>query len=124
MRVARIVLICAFGLLAASAANAESKKPHAFLVAEVGVKDADAYKTYASRVQSTLDPYGGKFVAKGGQTETLEGASPAGGVVIIEFPSMQDARQFWDSPAYREILPIRLKSATSRIYLTEGLPSK
>jgi uncharacterized protein (DUF1330 family) len=55
---------------------------------------------------------------------SFEGDPPAGRVVLIEFPSLEKAQQFWASPAYRAIAPIRQKSAKSVIFLLEGEPAR
>ena len=110
------------GAFCANLVLAQASVPRAYLVAEVQVTDPDTYKTYIPKVQPTLDPFGGHFIARAGKMVSLEGAPPNGRVVLIEFPSLEKAQQFWDSPAYREIAPIRKKSAKSRIFLLEGEP--
>ena len=61
---------------------------------------------YIERIQATLDPYGGRFLVHGAQHEVKEG-SWGGAVVVIAFPGIDEARNWWDSPAYQQITPLR-----------------
>ena len=74
---------------------------------------------YLERIQATLDPFGGKFVVHGSPVEVMEGEWP-GGLVIIEFPSLAAAHEWYDSPAYREILRLRADHIPGDLVLVEG----
>jgi uncharacterized protein (DUF1330 family) len=75
---------------------------------------------YVERIQSTLDPYGGRFLVHGGHKELVEGAWP-GDVVLIEFPDAATARAWYASPGYQEILPLRTAHAVGDIVIVEGV---
>jgi len=75
---------------------------------------------YLERIDSTLAPYGGRFVIHGGDAQVLEGTS-LGDVIVIEFPNRASAAQWYHSPAYQEILPLRVANATSTILLLDGV---
>ena len=92
----------------------------AYVVGDITVTDPDRYKDYAAHTQSTLAPYGGEFVVRGGASEVLEGDWSPGRLVVIEFPSAQAARDWYASGAYRAILPIRQEAATGSLVLVEG----
>ncbi|MCA6091902.1 DUF1330 domain-containing protein [Streptomyces sp. SCA3-4] len=77
---------------------------------------------YIERIQATLDPYGGAFLVHGVPVEVREGAW-AGGLVLIGFPGMAEARAWYDSPDYQEIIPLRTDHITGDIVLVEGVPS-
>lgn len=77
---------------------------------------------YASEVQATLIPYGGRFLVRGSAPAVLEGSWPVDGVVIIEFPSVLHAQQWYASPAYQEIRELRTRNATCDLSIVEGLP--
>jgi uncharacterized protein (DUF1330 family)/quinol monooxygenase YgiN len=94
----------------------------AFYIAEFEVSDPEGLKPYSARVQSTLAPFGGRFVKRGGVIAALEGEPPKG-MVMIAFDSVQQAQAWYDSPAYREIRPIRHRSAKTRAYVVEGTGS-
>jgi uncharacterized protein (DUF1330 family) len=76
---------------------------------------------YIERIQATLDPFGGRFLVHGAQHEVTEG-SWDGAVVLIAFPGMDEARSWWDSPAYRQIAPLRTDHIESDIILVDGVP--
>jgi uncharacterized protein (DUF1330 family) len=81
--------------------------------------NADVFE-YLRRIQATLDPYGGRFIVHGGTVEVREGTWP-GTVVIIEFPSLAAARDWYDSPAYRKILALRTNHIEGDVILVEGV---
>lgn len=109
------------GAAAAEVIHAQANTPPAFLVAEIKVNDPAGYKAYLAKVTPVTDAFGGRFIVRGGKTESIEGAEPAGRVAMIRFNSMQELKRYWDSPAYQEISSIRQKTATSRIYFVEGV---
>lgn len=76
---------------------------------------------YIERIPGTFAPYGGRFLVHGTPHETREGSWP-GAVVVIGFPSLGDARAWWDSPAYQEIAPLRSRHIEGDIILVEGVP--
>ncbi|WP_231444378.1 DUF1330 domain-containing protein [Brevibacterium zhoupengii] len=76
---------------------------------------------YIERIPETFLPFGGQFLVHAAAHEVKEGSWP-GHVVIIGFPSIDDARRWWDSPAYRRIAPLRSRHIASDIILVEGVP--
>ena len=95
--------------------------PRAYLVAEVQVTDADAYKPYIPKAAEIVARHGGQYLARGGKIDSLEGAEPAGRVAIVQFPSIAELKKFYSSPEYREVAPIRQKASKSRFFAIEGL---
>ena len=77
--------------------------------------------TYIERIQDSMDPFGGRFLVHGPQVEVLEGAWP-GSIVILEFPSVDAARGWYESPAYREILHLRTDHIAGDAIIVEGVP--
>ncbi|CCK29134.1 hypothetical protein BN159_4755 [Streptomyces davaonensis JCM 4913] len=76
---------------------------------------------YIERIGATFEPYGGRFLVHGvREQETVEGCWP-GDVVMIEFPGIAEAREWWDSPAYRDIAPLRSRHITGDIILVQGV---
>lgn len=75
---------------------------------------------YLGRIQATLSPFAGRFLVHGAAVELLEGNWP-GTVVVIEFPGMAEARGWYESPAYQEILPLRTKNMRADTILVEGV---
>ncbi|WP_407527311.1 DUF1330 domain-containing protein [Methylobacterium oryzisoli] len=76
---------------------------------------------YLQRIDATLEPFGGRFLIHGGEAEVLEGAWP-GHLVVIAFPDRARARAWYDSPAYRAILPFRTRNADGAAFLIDGVP--
>lgn len=74
---------------------------------------------YMERIQATMDPYGAKFLVHGAPVEVIEGVWP-GSLVLIEFPSLESARKWYDSGAYREILHLRTDHLVGDLILVEG----
>ncbi|WP_405567074.1 DUF1330 domain-containing protein [Streptomyces sp. NBC_01167] len=75
---------------------------------------------YLERIQTTLDPFAGRFVIHGPPVEVIEGTWP-GSMVLIEFPSLAEARSWYDSPAYRAILRLRTDHIEGDLVLIEGV---
>jgi uncharacterized protein (DUF1330 family) len=75
---------------------------------------------YIERIQDTLDPFQGRFLIHGASVEVLEGSWP-GTMVLIEFPGMAEARAWYASSAYREILPLRTGHIEGDVALAEGV---
>jgi uncharacterized protein (DUF1330 family) len=95
----------------------------AYVVAEVEVTDPATYEDYRKLVPATVAQYGGKFLVRGGKTETKEGGWEPKRLVVLEFPSMDQARQWYGSPEYAPALALRLKAARSKVLLVEGAPA-
>jgi len=93
----------------------------AYLIAEVEVTDPAAYEDYRKQVPPIIAKYGGKYLARGGKVESKEGGWTPPRFVIVEFPTMEQARKFYDSPEYAPVLAIRKKASKSRLILAEGL---
>ena len=93
----------------------------AFVIVEIEVHDREAYETYRGLVPASLDAYGGKFIARGGATENLEGDWAPERIVVLEFPSLERARQWWGSPEYRDAKAIRMRAARTRMIATDGV---
>ncbi|MEU6982977.1 DUF1330 domain-containing protein [Streptomyces sp. NPDC046324] len=76
---------------------------------------------YIERIQSTLDPFGGRFLVHGApEREVREGEWP-GDLVMIAFPSMDDARAWYDSAAYQELIPLRARHIPGDVLLVDGV---
>lgn len=76
---------------------------------------------YMEQIESTFEPFGGEWVVHGASLEVVEGAWP-GSVVIIGFPSLDAARDWYASPGYQAILKLRTDHADSRVALVSGVP--
>ena len=92
----------------------------AIYVAEFEVTDMDGIKPYSANVESTFAPFGGRFIVRGGRLVSQEGAATKR-IVMIEFPSFEQAQAWYDSAAYIELRKIRHRTATSKVFTVEEL---
>ena len=92
----------------------------AFVIAQIDVTDPQAYEEYRKHVLATVQKYGGRFVARGGRTEALEG-EVSGRVVVLEFPSYERALEWYRSPEYAPLIRLRQKASRGRLVLVEGV---
>lgn len=93
----------------------------AYVIVEVNVTDPQLFQEYAKGVPATIAAYGGKYLVRGGTMESKEGGWAPKRVVVLEFPSMDQARKWYHSPEYKPLLEMRLKAAESKLILVEGL---
>jgi len=107
-----------------AAVAAQTATPLAYYVGNVQeVKDQQAYTAYATKVSDTLTPFWAKFIVRGAAPVILDASiKPPGYIVIIQFPSMKNLRDWWESPSYSSIRPIRERLTTGQNYAVEGLP--
>ena len=91
----------------------------AYIIARIEVTNLDAYKEYAAKTPALAESFGGRFLVKAGAYEQVEGSGPDRHVVI-EMPDMATARDFYNSPEYRKILPIALENAKRDLVIVEG----
>lgn len=94
----------------------------AYVVVEIVVNDAQTYERYKQLAPPAIAAYGGRYLARGGATEVLEGKWSPPRFVILEFPSVERARAWWSSPEYAEAKALRQAIAETRMLLVEGLP--
>ncbi|MGA8490324.1 MAG: DUF1330 domain-containing protein [Terriglobales bacterium] len=110
------------GLAGARAIHAQqAKTPPGYVIAEVEVTDPIGMHKYGEKVPKTLAPFNHHYVVLSSKIQALEGEPPKGGVVVIAFDSAEKAREWYDSPAYAAIRPIRQSAAKSRIFIVEGV---
>ena len=118
-----VAAVLASGVLASATIPVVKPEPPAFFVAEFTLHDAPAMKPYGAGVEATFKPFGGKFLARGGSVQSIEGSPVAGGIVIIRFDSLSKAQAWYGSAAYAPLKAIRQRAATTRAYIVTGTPS-
>ncbi len=92
----------------------------AYFVAEVEVTNPAGYEAYRPLAGASVAQYGGRFIARGGKAELIEGDVEPNRVVIIEFADTAAAHRWYNSPEYQAALPIRLANSTGRVLIVEG----
>lgn len=93
----------------------------AYLIAHLEVSDPKDFDAYRAAVSAVVEKFGGSYLVRGGGIDVLEGHWPIERLVIIAFDSPDQARRFYASPEYQEILPLRLKSATGPVVIADGV---
>jgi uncharacterized protein (DUF1330 family) len=92
----------------------------AYVIGEIDVTDPSAYDEYRKQVLATVQKHGGRFLARGGRAEALEGAAPPKRVVVLEFPSYEKALQWYRSAEYAPLIELRQRASKGRLILAEG----
>ena len=92
----------------------------AYIIIDIVVSDRELYEEYKSHCGPIISKYGGKFLARGGRAESLEGDWQPNRMVIIEFDSLERAKAWWGSDEYRAPRQMRYQAANSRMIVVEG----
>ncbi len=103
----------------ALAAQGAPKK--AYMVAQVEVTNPEQYGEYTKLSPGIIEKFGGRFVARGGRSMTLEGPAAKGRLVVVEFPSFERAQEFYNSPEYQAAKKVRAGAAEGQFVLVEGM---
>jgi uncharacterized protein (DUF1330 family) len=98
----------------------KGKTMTAYVIVDIEVTDPEGYKEYVKLAPEAVKLYGGKYIARGGPNETLEGDWQAKRLVILEFPSMEQAKLWLNSPEYAPARAMRHKYAQSNMVVVEG----
>ena len=92
----------------------------AYIIVEVEIHDPVQYEDYKKLTPISLAQYQGKFIVRGGKTDTLEGGWNPGRIVVLEFPNTELARSWWASEEYAPAKALRHRTAKSKMILVEG----
>ncbi len=110
----------ALGAAAVQGLHAQSKPP-AYVIAEINVTNKDGYvKEFLPLISKVIQDHGGKYVVRGGKAVALQGAPPAGRVVVTRYESLDKAQEWWNSPERKAADAIGEKYATFHIFAVEG----
>ena len=93
----------------------------AYVVVDLEVIDSEQFERYKQLVPATIEKYGGRYMARGGKVETLEGSWEPRRFVLLEFPSVDRAKAWFDSMEYAEPKALRRSCTRSRIIVVEGI---
>jgi len=93
----------------------------AYVIVDVTVTDLKEMEEYRKQAPATLAKYGGRFIVRGGAHQTVEGDWKPNRLVVLEFPSMEQARRWYDSEEYREPKAIRLRAGHANLVFVEGV---
>jgi uncharacterized protein (DUF1330 family) len=93
----------------------------AYIIGEIEVTDPKAYEDYRKQVLATIEKYGGRFAVRGGKVEPLEGGWAPKRVVLLEFPSFEQASRWYRSPEYAPLIKLRQSASSGKLLLVEGV---
>ena len=92
----------------------------AYVIVEVSIHDQAAYEEYKKLTPAAVAAYDGKFVVRGGQAEALEGDWQPERIVVLEFPTVERAKEWWSSEMYTAAKVIRQRAATTKMIVVQG----
>ncbi len=93
----------------------------AYFIVDVDVFEPHSYEEYRRQVAPTIAAYDGRFVVRGGPFEVIEGDWQPHRLVVLEFPSVARCKEWYHSPEYGAILPLRLQSSHANAVVVEGI---
>lgn len=93
----------------------------AYIIVQVTIREPERYEDYKPMVQPSLDVYGGRFLVRTGEAQTLEGSWQPERFVILEFDNAEQAKSWWDSDEYREAKLLRQATAETEMILVESV---
>lgn len=93
----------------------------AYVILDVKVTDRELYEEYKSLSGPAMTPYGGRFLIRGGSSEVLEGDWRPHRMVVLEFPDIEKARAWWNSPEYAEPKKLRQGASRGNMILVDGV---
>lgn len=91
-----------------------------YIIVEVDIHDAEQYETYKKLTPASLVPFEGTFIVRGAPAQTLEGNWQPGRMVVLKFPTVEKAKQWWASEEYAPAKALRQRIATTKMLLVEG----
>ena len=95
--------------------------PNGYAIVRVSISDEDRYAEYRAGTVASLEPYEGRFIVRGGATEVVEGSWDVDRTVVIEFPSIEQARAWYRGEDYQQLASIRREASTADFVLVEGV---
>lgn len=92
----------------------------AYVIIQVNVTDAEKYEAYKKLTPASVEKYGGRFLVRGGAQEDLEGTLEYSRIVLLEFPDVDRAKRWYESPEYQEAKAHRAGASTGIFTLVQG----
>ena len=118
-----LAMLASFALGAAVVQSLHAQAtPPGYAIVEVNITDKDGYtKEFLPAIAKEIQAAGGKYVVRGGNPVTLQGAAPASRAAVLQFDSVEKLRAWWSSPAHTTTQAIGDKYATTRAFAVEGV---
>ena len=93
----------------------------AYVIVDVTIHDKEKYAEYIKQSPATVEAFGGRFAVRGGNVEVLEGNWTPGRFVMLEFDSLERAKEWWSSEMYREPKKLRQSASSANVIVVEGV---
>jgi uncharacterized protein (DUF1330 family) len=93
----------------------------AYLYGDIEITDPELYETYRRQVPAIIAAHGGRYLVRGGAPELLEGEGEPRRQVLLEFPTMDQLRAFYDGPDYAPLKALRQRASLGRLVAVEGV---
>ncbi len=92
----------------------------AYVIVEINIHDHDLYDEYKKLTPASIAAFDGKFLVRGAKSHSLEGDWNPERLVVLEFPSVERAKEWWNSPEYSKAKAIRQQAASTKMLVIEG----
>lgn len=92
-----------------------------YFIADISVKNAEAFQTYRIRTAASIAQYGGRYLVRSGPVETLQGSWTPRNIIVVEFADPERARAWYRSPEYALALAIRDEALSQNLILVDGI---
>lgn len=93
----------------------------AYMIVQIEIEDAEKYEQYKAGVSATIEAHGGRYLVRAGRMEHLEGEAPLARAVVLEFPSFDQAKAWYDSDDYADLKRLRQSASRTNLILVEGV---
>ena len=93
----------------------------AYIILDIEVNNVDGYEEYKKLAPASIEQYGGKYIVRGGKSETLEGDWSPSRIVVLQFDSVEQAKKWLESPEYSDARKLRHQYAKTQMVIVEGL---
>ena len=92
----------------------------AYLVLDFAIRDLEGFRPYIESVPAFIERHSGRYIVRGAEPKNVEGSWSPERMVILEFPSRQNAEQFLGDPEFQELAKIRHRTTNSQLVLVDG----
>jgi len=92
-----------------------------YVIANINVKDPEAYKEYVGKVKPTVEKFGGKYLVRNGEFKVIDGEWKHPRTVVIKFPTYEKALEWYHSDEYKPVKPIRLANSEANGIIIKGV---
>ena len=93
----------------------------AYVISDLEIRDAAAFECYRTLAAASIAQHGGRYLVRGGAAEAAEGGPPPKTLIIVEFPSMEAARAFYNSAEYQQAKAIRAPASQAQFVIVQGV---